>query len=227
MIKPIITFILVSLFPLNALARDKNHEDPTKIATHLGLSYTDSVKFSGSVRLDDLRRLDASVNADGEEWRIGGSWLMRLGIMDFSFTQTEFDPGKRDSYNIRTFIPLRYFGIEPFSIQLFPMAGYSYNTGETDHFDDSNLERDYMLVPASSNGGYLGILGLQQIRKRWSVIGFGGASKGSDNYTGFWIGVGLSHQFSRSKFINIYGVMAEDDFGDNSRLGATFTYEFN
>ncbi|USD43590.1 hypothetical protein J4N42_15550 [Vibrio sp. SCSIO 43135] len=217
----------ISLCALSAQAEEKHHEDPTKIVTKAGLAYSESLQISGSIGLDDARMINARVNADGEEWRVGGSWLLPMGIVNFNFSRAEYDyDGYRNNYSIGTFVPLDYFGIEPLGWQLFPMAGYSYNDGEIAHFDDNNLEQDYVLMPASSHGGYLGMFGLKPLTKKWTLMGFGGGSMGSDDYSGYWFGAGLSHKLTDAQSFNFYGVVSEDDFGENNRWGISYTYEF-
>ncbi len=54
-----------------ALAEEKHPDDPTKIVTKAGFAYNEELKFSGSIGLDEARMINARVNADGEEWRVG------------------------------------------------------------------------------------------------------------------------------------------------------------
>ncbi|MGF1756236.1 hypothetical protein L4C33_21935 [Vibrio makurazakiensis] len=211
----------------SALAEEKHHEDPTKIITKVGISYSEGVNFSGSLGLDESRKVNGSVNADGDEWRVGGSWLFPVGIINFNFSRAEYEPeGHRNNYSIGTFIPLSYFGIEPMGWQIFPMAGYNYNDGDIAHFDDSNVENDYVMLPASSHGGYLGAFTLRPLTDKWTFMAFGGGSMGSDNYSGYWTGAGLSHKLTDAQSFNFYGVLAEDDYGENNRIGISYTYEF-
>ncbi|WP_433977364.1 hypothetical protein [Erwinia sp. E_sp_B01_9] len=119
--------------------KEKLDDDPTKVTTKVGASWSDNydlddsnLSFSGSVALDAARKLNARINSDASEWRIGGSWLFPVGIVNFNFGKNEYTNGaSQTNYSVGTFIPLSYFGIEPAGFQLFPMAGYTYNTGET------------------------------------------------------------------------------------------------
>jgi hypothetical protein len=96
-------------------ARAKLAEDPTQIVTQLGVSYGGSdVRLSGSLGLDSVRKINASTQTDGNEWRIGGSWLFDVGIANFKFRRNEFDNGaSQTSYSVGTFFPLSRFGFEP------------------------------------------------------------------------------------------------------------------
>lgn len=210
-----------------AIADEKHHEDPTKIITKAGISYSEGLKLSGSLGLDDARKINGSINADGDEWRLGGSWLFPVGIVNFNFSRAEYEPeGHRNNYSIGTFVPLSYFDIAPMGWQIFPMAGYNYNDGEIAHFDDANIENDYVMLPASSHGGYIGVFTLKPLSDKWTLMAFGGGSMGSDDYSGYWTGAGLSHKLTHTQSFNFYGVLAEDDYGENNRLGISYTYEF-
>ncbi|MCP5922174.1 hypothetical protein NL350_27915, partial [Klebsiella pneumoniae] len=84
-----------------------------------------------SLALDPARKLNARINSDASEWRVGGSWLFPIGIFNFNIGKNDFSNGaSQTNYSVGTFLPLSYFGIEPAGFQIFPMAGYTYNTGE-------------------------------------------------------------------------------------------------
>ena len=54
-----------------------------------------------------------------------------------------------------------------------------------------------------------------------SMIRFGGANKGSDDYNGYWLGGGVSYKISDNQSLNTFGVYSDDDF-----FGFSNTYEF-
>lgn len=212
-------------------AEEKHHEDPTKIVTKAGIGYADDAwKVSGSVGLDAARMINGRINTDGDEWRIGGSWLLPLGIVNFNFSRNDYDEGAyRNNYSIGTFVPLSYFDIEPMGIQLFPMAGYSYNDGEfyeSQPDSSEDLLESYVLTPKTSHGVYLGMFGLRPLTDKWSMMGFGGANRGSDDYSGYWVGGGFSYKINTSQSFNTYGVYSDDDFGKRDFIGFSYTYEF-
>lgn len=226
----ILISLLSLLAPASVFSEEKHHEDPTKIVTKAGVSYSDDAwRVSGSIGLDDARMINGRVSTDGDEWRIGGSWLLPLGIVNFNFSRNDYDDGAyRNNYSIGTFVPLSHFDIEPFGIQLFPMAGYSYNDGEFFEYQESgdDLLEDYVLAPKTSHGGYLGMFGLRPLSDKWSMMGFGGANKGSDDYSGYWLGGGVSYKISDNQSLNTFGVYSDDDFGKRDFVGFSYTYEF-
>lgn len=221
---------LCSVVSFGVVAKDKHHEDPTRIVTKAGIAYTDSVRISGSIGLDEARMINARTDLEGEEWRIGGSWLLPMGILNFNFSRSDYDDGAyKNNYSIGTFVPLTHFGFEPAGWQIFPMAGYSYNDGEflvNQSHGDAGLENDYVLMPASSHGGYLGGFAVKPLTDKWSLMAFGGGSMGSDNYSGHWYGAGVSHKLTEKQSFNIFGYVSDDSFGDNSKIGGSYTYEF-
>lgn len=58
---------------------EKLADDPTKVTTKLGVSYAnnfdfddDNYSFSGSYAIGQAKKLNARINSDASEWRIGG-----------------------------------------------------------------------------------------------------------------------------------------------------------
>lgn len=209
-------------------AEEKHQDDPTKIVTKLGLGYNDDLTISGSIGLDPVRMVNVRTSADGDDWRIGGSWLLPIGIVNVNFSRTEYDnDAYKNNYSIGTFIPLSYFGIEPMGWQIFPMAGYAYNDGEFAVEQQSEMQSgDYVLMSNSSHSGYLGAFALKPLTDTWSVLAFGGGALGSDDYSSYWGGGGLSYKINENQSFNFYGVVSEDDFGSNEKVGVSYTYEF-
>ncbi|MGF1749635.1 hypothetical protein [Vibrio cionasavignyae] len=207
-------------------ADEKHHEDPTKIVTKVGAGYSDSSFVSGSIGLDDARMLNARYNETGE-WRLGGSWLFELGIVNFNFSRTDYEhESYRNNYSIGTYIPLSYFDIAPAGWMLFPMAGYSYNDGEM-AVPSEEVENEFVLMRSQTHGAYLGMFGVRPIEDTdWSVLSFAGGSIGSNNYRSYWGGLGLSYKLSRHTSFNCFGVLAEDDYGTNNKLAGSVSYEF-
>ncbi|WP_295894988.1 hypothetical protein [uncultured Vibrio sp.] len=227
--KLLTSVLALSAVSFTALAdEEKHHEDPTRIVTKAGLAYNDNgIQFQGSVGLDEARMLNAQVNKDASEWRLGGSWLLPMGILNFNFSRSEFDPeGHRNNYSVGTFVPLSYFDITPNDWQIFPMAGYAYNDGEIagEYIESDN---EYVMARFSSHGAYAGVFGVKPLTDTWSVLAFGGGSIGSDNYSGYWVGSGLSYKISEAQSFNFFGILSEDDFGENNRAGISYTYTFN
>ncbi|MGR5179020.1 hypothetical protein ACPV4B_19705 [Vibrio parahaemolyticus] len=203
-------------------AEDKHHEDPTQIVTRVGIGYTDSITLSGSIGLDDARMVSARINQDNE-WRIGGSWLFDAGIVNFNFNRTDYDHSSyRNGYSIGTFVPLSYFDMTPGGWMLFPMAGYSFNEGEIAIPQGEEI----VMMRNKSHGAYLGMFGLRPLGdSRWSLMGFAGGAVGSNSYSSYWAGAGLSYKFTEQLSSRLHATLSEDDFGKNNQFGFSVTYQ--
>ncbi|GLS92482.1 hypothetical protein GCM10007916_35540 [Psychromonas marina] len=225
-------------------AQDKLSEDPTKVTTKIGVSYKNNydldnsrMTFSGSLALDPIRKINASVNEDGSDWRIGGSWLFDIGIVNFSFGQKEFTTGaKQNSYSVGTFVPLSSFGIEPFGMQIFPMAGYTYNDGEVmcekeiedcSAGRDDPLNPDFMFVSSEAHSGYVGAFALKPLMPDLTWIMFGLGSMGSNDYRGYGVGTGLGYTLSKHHSISTYTAHMDNSFGTDTVFGFAYSYQFN
>ncbi len=207
--------------------KEKHHEDPTKIVTKLGIGYNGDATFSGSIGLDEARMLNGRVNHDGSEWSVGGSWLFDIGILNFYFGRNTYDDDSHNtSYSVGTFIPLSYFGFTPGGWQIFATGGYSYNDGEVrDEFDP--IAGDYVFRPQSSHGGYLGAFAFKPLTEHWSVMTFGGAGLGSDDYSNYWIGGGVSYKINDHHSLNTFAMYSDSSIYDSdSKLGVNYKYEF-
>jgi len=223
------------LLPLVTQAEDKHHEDPTKIVTRIGIGYNDDVTFSGSIGLDEVRMINASISDDASEWRLGGSWLFDFGIMNFSFNRAEYDDGAyKNNYSVGTFLPLSVFGFTPGGWQIFPMAGYNYNDGEILQETSTELVSfnsqnagDFVLTPNTSHGGYLGAFALKPLNDHFSLITVAGGMMGSESYSGYWAGGGVSYKISANQSFNIFGFISDDNYGKQEKLGLSYSYQFN
>ncbi|WP_208642926.1 hypothetical protein, partial [Rahnella woolbedingensis] len=188
--------------------KDKLDDDPTKVTTKVGLSWANNFElndgnttFSGSLALDEVRKVNLHVNSDASEWRVGGSWLFPVGIVNFNFGKNEYINGAtQTNYSIGTFIPLSYFGFTPAGFQIFPMAGYTYNTGEVSVCSACNspglsslpsADNGFNTMTVSGGSGYLGAFALKPLSENVRLISFVGSSFGSENrdgenYKGYW-----------------------------------------
>lgn len=232
----IITAMLLGSFAANASDvkdikdnESKDAADPTKIITRAGLAFVDERwTVSGSVGLDETKMVSARVSEDADEWRIGGSWLFDFGILNFNFSRSDYDDGAyKNNYSVGTFVPLSVFGIEPYGFQIFPMAGYSYNDGEYSVDDVSTPEiDDFILKQATSHGMYAGAFTLKPINDSLTAMAFAGGNYGSDDYSGYWFGGGLSYKINKQNSVRAFGMKTDDDFGSDEKFGAIYTYEF-
>ena len=223
--------------------KNKLAEDPTRVTTKLGGSYNNDydlndsgVTFSGSVALDPVRKLNVSVNEDASEWRVGGSWLFDIGIVNFSFGRNEFETGaQQNNYSVGTFIPLSYFDFEPFGVQIFPMAGYSYNDGEQvcdiarDECPEDakpSLDSNLMLVSHESHSAYLGAFALKPLTESLTLMMFTGGSLGSKDYSGYWFGGGLGYTLFKAHSIGVFTYKMDNSYGANTAFGLSYSYTF-
>lgn len=215
-------------FTTFTIADEKNQEDPTKIVTKIGAGFSDQFTFSGSIGLDEARMINARINDDASEWRIGGSWLFNFGIINFNFNRNEYDnDANANGYSIGTFIPLSYFGFAPGGIQIFPMAGYNYTDGEVSVPNDEIDDNGFILIPNTTHGAYLGAFALKPLNDNWTVMSFLGGAKGSDNYSSYWFGGGMSYKINQRQSVNFYGFMSDSDYGESKKVGFSYTYEFD
>ncbi|WP_136037968.1 hypothetical protein [Candidatus Colwellia aromaticivorans] len=183
--------------------------------------------MSGSVALDQVRKINGNINKDGSEWRLGGSWLTDFGIINFSMGRSEYDDGgQKDNYSIGTFLPLSVLGVDTGEWMIFPMAGINHN--EVDSFveeEPASLD-ELVMQQNTSNGGYLGTMALRPLTEHWTVLGFAGGGLGSDDYSNIWAGTGASYKINDNHSFNIFGFYADDNYGSTSKITVNYTYEF-
>jgi hypothetical protein len=227
--------LMLSLLPTLVLAQDKHHDDPTKIVTRLGAGYNDGLTLSGSIGLDEVRMISGSINDDGSEWRIGGSWLFDIGIVNFGFSRVDYDNDVyKNNYSVGTFIPLSIFDFTPGGWQIFPMAGYNYNDGNQLVKQEGSIfsvkkfnNEDFILMPSSSHGAYLGAFGLKPLTEKFSLIAIGGGMAGSNSYSGYWAGGGVSYKISKQQSFSVFGILSDDDYGQRNDIAVSYSYQFN
>lgn len=234
---------LIATLAFSALAqadencRAKLAEDPTQVVTQLGVSYGGSdVRLSGSLGLDSVRKLNASVQTDGKEWRIGGSWLFDFGIANFKFGRNEFDNGaSQTSYSVGTFFPLSRFGFEPAGWQIFPMTGYTYSDGEVacDSSVDTcgEIEIDpndtdaIVFIPVGSSSGYLGAFALKPLTRKWTLSSFIAGSKGSGGYSGTVAGAGTGYAISKRHSFTVFVFAQDNTYGDDQKISVAYRFQ--
>ncbi|EJV1482244.1 MULTISPECIES: hypothetical protein [Enterobacter cloacae complex] len=236
--------------------REKSDDDPTKVTTQVGVAWSDNydfndsdVTFSGSLALDPARKLNARINSDASEWRVGGSWLFPIGIFNFNIGKNDFSNGaSQTNYSVGTFLPLSYFGIEPAGFQIFPMAGYTYNTGEAVECQKDKHsaceQAGFNGAPSPENGfaptnisggsGYLGAFVLKPVTESLRLMAFLGGSYGSENdngenYKGYFGGVGMGYSINQHhSFRAMTYIQDNNTYIDNAdkRLLLAYKYQF-
>ncbi len=235
--------------------KSKLADDPTKVVTKVGISYANNydfddsnVSFSGSLAFDPARKINVRLNSDASEWRIGGSWLFPVGILNFNLGKNEYTNGaNQTNYSVGTFIPLSVFGIEPLGVQLFPMAGYTYNDGESPscHEGAACSDVNFVGTPSAENGfymadsagssGYVGAFGLKPMTQEWTILGFAAGTYGSENdegenYKGFFAGIGTSYLVNKNHSFSLMTFMMDNNTyldEPDERVLASYTYQFN
>lgn len=215
----------------------KNADDPTLIRTSFGFagnynfeSDNFGYSISGSIGLSEAQKINVRFHPDTDEWRLGGSWLFDFGIVNFNFGKSEYDDGANyNNYSIGTFIPLSVFGIEPNGWQIFPMAGFNYTEGErplNEAEPDYDIDNPYVMHPTQSKGGYLGFFSLKPIDDALTVMTFAGASAGSNDYFGYWFGVGLGYEVTQQDSISLLGLASDNDYGSDQKVILSYTHNF-
>lgn len=246
--KLVVTMLLLPTLTFAGVDRKssakKLSEDPTKVTTKFGINYNNNydlnnagLRFSGSVALDPIRKINASINEDGSDWRIGGSWLFDIGIVNFNFGRKEFTSGaKQNNYSVGTFIPLSTFGITPFGMQIFPMAGYTYNDGEVlcDRLAQecnggrvSPLNPDFMLVSSEAHSAYLGAFALKPLAQNLTWFMFASGSMGSNDFSGYGLGTGLGYTFNKHHSVSMFTAHMDNSYGTDTLFGFAYSYQFN
>lgn len=236
LVKVFVVGVVVAVTSSSAFGKQKLSEDPTRVVTELGATYSDEFRVSGSLSLDAARKLNASVSLESEEWRFGGSWLFDIGIINFNFGKQEFDRGsEKTSYSVGTFVPLSYFDIAPMGWQIFAMGGYSHTKGDIACEVDSGRcpitempsTDGWVLVPNATNGGYLGAFALKPLSGKWTLIASAAYSMGSDDYSGSFAALGTSYQIDKQQKVKIFGAAQNSDYGSEQNLGIGYSYQFN
>lgn len=237
--------------------KNKLADDPTKVISKVGVSYANNydfddpnLSFSGSIAFDQARKLNARINDDASEWRIGGSWLFPVGIVNFNFGKNEYTNGaNQTNYSVGTFMPLSYFGIEPLGFQIFPMAGYTYNDGEApacdgevgskctnpDFVGTPSPENGFDMMTSSGSSGYVGAFALKSLNQELTLISFAAGSYGSknsegENYKGAFGGVGLGYAVNKNHSFNVMTfLMNNNTYLDEAdkRVVASYQYQFD
>ena len=217
-------------------------DDPTKVTTKIGVSYTNDfdlddggATFKGSLAFGPVSKINVRVNDDASDWRVGGSWLFDVGIVNFNIGKREFETGaEQTNYSVGTFVPLSVFGIEPLGMQIFPMAGYTYNDGDeacaiaSEQCSDgiiSPINTDFMLVSSESHTGYVGAFVLRPLAEGVTLIMVGAGSAGSNDYSGYFAAAGLGYTFLKQHSVSAFTVRQDNSYGEDTFFGLSYTYE--
>ncbi|GLS83022.1 hypothetical protein [Paraferrimonas haliotis] len=216
----------------------KDSQDPTRINTKLGVaidhnfqSSKSGYSVSGSIGLSEAQKVNMRFHPDTGEWKLGGSWLFDFGIVNFNFGKSEYDDGANyNNYSVGTFVPLSVFGFEPGGWQIFPMAGFNYTDGERplgEWEPDFDPDNPYVLHPTNSTGGYIGAFSLKPVHEKVTVMAFAGASKGSNDYSGYWLGAGSAFKLTKRDSLSLLAIYSDNDYGTDKKLVLSYSHDFS
>lgn len=203
---------------------EKLSDDPTKIVTKLGFRYSDFATVFGSVAFGPVTKINVSV-AEGEQWSLGGSYLFEFGIVNVAASRKTLSSGIAQSqYSVGTFVPLTALGIEPDGWLLFPAAGANYTEGSLASFEFDF--GDALPIDTASKGGYLGMLALRPMTNDWVLKTGFVASAGSNDYSGFSLGAGLTYNATSQDSFSVFGSYIDNSFGQRELAGISYSREF-
>lgn len=219
---PVLAAVLA--VPAVAQENEKLADDPTKIVTKLGASYTDYGTISGSIAFGPVSKLNMSYSETGE-WRFGGSYLFDFGIVNFSASKNELSTGTvKTGYAVGTYVPLEKFGFAPAGWTVFGTGGVNYTEGETASVDVQLT--DGTLVTTTSKGIYAGLFGLKPLSEDWTLRGAAVASLGSDDYRGYTVGGGITYHLTEKDTIGAFAVYSDNTLGSKESIGISYNHEF-
>ena len=212
------------VLPLPTAAQEKLAEDPTKVVTRIGAQYSDELTISGSLAFGPAAKINARVSESGQ-WSLGGSYLFSFGIVNIAAGKNEFDNGSvQTRYSIGGFVPLSTLGLKTGMWQVFTAFGYGYTEGDVASFDLDISE--YVLVPISSNSGYIGLFAFKPLNEKLTFMTVGLGTKGSDDYSGYSVGAGLSYHLSERDTVSGFATYVDNTFGEEEKLTIGYRREF-
>ncbi len=216
--------LAASMAVAQAPEREKLADDPTKIVTKAGARYSDFGTIFASVAFGPVSKINVSIS-EGEQWRLGGSYLFDFGIVNVAASRQTLSNGSNQiQYSIGTFVPLVAFGFEPGGWLLFPAAGANYTEASLDSIPIEFAESISMEV--SSKGGYAGLLALKSLSDEWVLKSGVVASAGSNDYSGTSIGAGLTYSLTPRDSLSVSGSYIDNSFGQRELVGISYTREF-
>ncbi|MXO61373.1 hypothetical protein GRI89_17665 [Altererythrobacter salegens] len=220
------TFCLVLAAPASAQS-DKAAEDPTKIATKVGVSYADELSVSGSVAVGPKLKFNARISQSGA-WSAGASYLLPVAILTFAAGRTEFDSGiTQTRYSLGGFMPLSQFGLKTGKLQVFVPFGYTYTSGKQTQTDtDYEDSADGVPVSINSNSAYVGLSMMRPLTDRITLTGGGNVTKGTNDYSGYSLAVGASYHLTKRDTARLTVSHVDNSFGSKQKIGIAYQHEF-
>ncbi|MFH5772645.1 hypothetical protein ACHFJ0_00255 [Paracoccus sp. NGMCC 1.201697] len=224
--RSIVALSALMLLPttLAAQTTDKAAEDPTKIATKAGVSYSGDATISGSLAVGPKFKFNARIS-EGGQWSVGASYLFPIAILTFAASKSEFDDGSLQTrYSLGGFVPCKSLGVDTGKWQAFVPFGYTHTDAENS-VTDVELD-ETIIVEMSSKSAYVGLSGIRPLNDRMTLMAHGVVSKGSDDFSGVALGVGSSYHLTPSDRITAFGRYVDNSFGAKQKLGISYQHEF-
>lgn len=208
-----------------ALAQtEKAAEDPTKIATKAGVSYSDEASVSGSLAFGSKFKVNGRISASGQ-WSAGASYLFPVAILTFSAGRNELDSGVvQTRYSLGGFAPLTELGVRTGKWRVFVPFGYTYTNGKgtlTDIDQNENLP-----VDLSSNSAYVGLFALRPLNEKLTLMAGGNVTKGTNDFSGLSLGGGLSYHLGPNDTLGASASYIDNSFGQKQKLSVSYRHEF-
>ncbi|QPM89940.1 hypothetical protein [Pseudooceanicola algae] len=210
--------------PLGAAAQEKLDDDPTKVATKMGVKYTDEFSVSGSLAFGPVTKINAQVSESGH-WQFGGSYLFSFGIVNVNAGRDDLDNGvSQVHYAIGSFLPLSALGLQTGSWQLFTAFGYNYTDSDVPVYDYTL--NDMITMPVTNSSGYLGLMALKPISTKVTLQGGLIAIRGTDDYSGLGGGIGATYQVTDRDGITLSGSYFDNSYGTKDQVAISYRHEF-
>ncbi|PNU04119.1 hypothetical protein A8V01_05870 [Novosphingobium guangzhouense] len=204
--------------------QEKVAEDPTKIATKVGVSYADELSASGSVAIGPKLKFNGRVAKSGQ-WSLGASYLLPVAIVTFSAASSELESGVHQTrYSLGGFVPLRNLGLKTGKWQIFVPFGYTYTKGKQ-AVTDLDVQ-DGIPIEVSSNSGYVGLFVLRPLTERLTAMGGGNYTKGTHGFSGVAAAAGLSYHLTGKDTVAVRASYVDNTFGGRQRIGVSYQHEF-
>lgn len=203
---------------------EKAAEDPTKIATKIGVAYSDELSVSGSLAIGPKLKLNGRVAKSGN-WSLGASYLLPVAILTFAAGKSELSSGvKQTRYSLGGFVPLNQLGLKTGRWQLFVPFGYTYTKGELPVTDID--QQDGIPIQTSSNSAYVGLFTIRPLNERLTLIAGANLTKGTNDFSGIAAAGGLSYHLTGKDTVAVRASYVDNSFGSNSRIGISYQHEF-
>lgn len=218
------TFCLTVASPAYA-QNEKAPEDPTKIATKAGVSYSDDeFSVSGSLAVGPKIKFNGRISESGM-WSVGASYLFPVAILTFAAAKNELSTGvEQIRYSLGGFVPVTELGLKTDKWNLFVPFGYTYTKGTwpvTDVDQNENLS-----IELSSNSGYFGIFVLRPLSKKFTLMAGGIVTKGTNDFSGFAAGGGLSYHLTQNDTLRLSASYNDNSFGQKNKVNIAYVHEF-